>query len=92
MGGGGIEQTNSRGAAEIGDIIGRPRGYPLGSNLGDAPDAPGVFAVRSSDYAAPVCTENLNPNVMVMKFAKDRLRFDASGPLNRARDRRIFVQ
>jgi hypothetical protein len=40
----------------------------------------------------PVCTENLNPDVVVMKSAKDGVRFDASGPLNRARDRRIFVQ
>ena len=39
-----------------------------------------------------VCTENLNPHVIAMKSAKDRVRFDASGPLNWARDRRIFVQ
>jgi hypothetical protein len=39
-----------------------------------------------------VCTENLNPNVMVMKSAKDGVRFDVSGPLNRARDRGIFIQ
>ena len=41
---------------------------------------------------AVVCTENLNPDVMVMKPAKDGVRFDASGPLNRARDRCIFIQ
>jgi hypothetical protein len=39
-----------------------------------------------------VCTENLNPHVIVMKSAKDWLRFDISSPLNRAIDRRIFVQ
>ncbi len=39
-----------------------------------------------------VCTENLNPHVMVMKSAKDGVRFDVSGPLNRARDRGIFIQ
>jgi len=39
-----------------------------------------------------VCTENLNPHVMVMKSAKDGVRFDAPGRLNRARDWRIFVQ
>ena len=39
-----------------------------------------------------VCTENLNPHVMVMKSAKDGVRFDASGPLNRTRDRCIFIQ
>ena len=40
----------------------------------------------------PVCTESLNPDIVVMKAAKDRARFDASGPLNRARDRGIFFQ
>ncbi len=40
----------------------------------------------------PVCTESLNPGVMVMKSTKDGMRFDASCRLNRARDRRIFVQ
>jgi len=39
-----------------------------------------------------VCTENLNPDVMVMKSAKNRVRIDRSDPLNRAIDRRIFVQ
>ena len=39
-----------------------------------------------------MCTENLNPDIVVMKAAKDRVRFDASGPLNQARDRRILVQ
>ena len=39
-----------------------------------------------------VCTENLNPHVTMMKPAKDGVRSDASGPLNRARDRSIFVQ
>jgi predicted esterase len=40
----------------------------------------------------PVCTENLDSDVMVMKSTKDRVRFDASGRLNRTRDRRIFIQ
>jgi len=39
----------------------------------------------------PVCTENLNPDVVVMQSAKDGMRFDTSGRLNWARDRRIFV-
>ena len=39
-----------------------------------------------------MCTENLNPDIVVMKAAKDRVRFDASGPLNGPRDRRSFVQ
>jgi hypothetical protein len=41
---------------------------------------------------AAVCTENLNPHVTVMKPAKDWVRTDDSNQLNRARDRRIFVQ
>ena len=39
-----------------------------------------------------MCTENLLPDVVMMKSAKDGMRFDASGRLNWARDRRIFVQ
>src|SRR6266481_3242654 len=34
-----------------------------------------------------VCTESLNPGVIVMKSTKDGMRFDASCRLNRARDR-----
>src|SRR5450759_2935818 len=41
---------------------------------------------------ALVCTENLNPGIVVMESAEDGERFDASGPLNRARNRRILVQ
>src|ERR1019366_1941706 len=44
------------------------------------------------EKTAPVCTENLYPDVVVMKSAKDGVRIDASGPLNGARDRRIFIQ
>ena len=40
----------------------------------------------------PVCTENLNPGVVMMKFAEYRVRTDDSSALNRARDRRIFIQ
>jgi hypothetical protein len=29
---------------------------------------------------------------MVMESARDGARYDASGPLNRTRDRRIFIQ
>ena len=41
---------------------------------------------------SPVCTENLNPDVVVMKSTKNGVRFDGSGSLNRARNRRILVQ
>ena len=39
-----------------------------------------------------VCTENLDPGVVMMKSAEYRVRTDDSGALNRARDRRIFIQ
>ena len=39
-----------------------------------------------------MCTENLNPGIMVMESAEDGNRFNASGPLNRTSYRRIFVQ
>ena len=42
--------------------------------------------------ATTVCTENLNPDVLVMESAKDRAGIYDSGELNGARDRRIFVQ
>jgi Resolvase, N terminal domain len=40
----------------------------------------------------PVCTENLDPDVVVMKSAEDRVGPDASGPLDGTRDRCIFSQ
>ena len=40
----------------------------------------------------PVCTENLSPEVVVMESAEDGARLYASGPLNRANNRRVFVQ
>ena len=40
----------------------------------------------------PVCTENLNPNIVVMKSAQDGARTYDAGSLNRTRDRRILVQ
>ena len=40
----------------------------------------------------PVRTEKLDSDVLVMKPADQVMRHDAANPLNRARDRRIFVQ
>src|ERR1700687_4437097 len=40
----------------------------------------------------PVCTENLNPDVVMMKSAQDSVRTYDAGSLNRPRNRRIFVQ
>ena len=44
------------------------------------------------EFAGPVCTENLNPGVVVVESAEDGARFYASGALNRANGRRVFVQ
>src|SRR4030081_2811815 len=47
---------------------------------------------RQSPRALPVCTENLNPNVLMMKSAQDSVRTYHAGSLYRPRNRRIFVQ
>ena len=39
-----------------------------------------------------MCTENLNPDILVMESAEDVERFDTSGSLNRARNWCIFAQ
>jgi hypothetical protein len=44
------------------------------------------------DRRTLVCIENLNPEVMVMEAAEDGARLYASGPLNRANNRRVLVQ
>ena len=55
-------------------------------------NCPTLPAGSCSRTRMPVCTENLNPGIVVMESTEDGERFDASGPLNRTRDRRIFVQ
>ena len=42
--------------------------------------------------SAAVCAENLDPAIVVMKPAEERMRLDASDPLNRAREGRVPVQ
>ena len=51
-----------------------------------------LFDLLSRRMIVCPCTDNLSPDVMVMESARDGARYDASGPLNRARDRRIFIQ
>jgi hypothetical protein len=50
------------------------------------------FTPQSRHQLSPVCTENLNPNVLTMKSAQYRARIYDAGSLNLARDRRILVQ
>jgi hypothetical protein len=50
------------------------------------------LAALCFSLAATVCTENLSSGVVVVKSAKDGVRFNASDSLNLASDRRIFVQ
>jgi hypothetical protein len=47
---------------------------------------------RNCIKTSRVCTENLSSGVVVVKSAKDGVRFDASDSLNLASDRRIFIQ
>jgi hypothetical protein len=47
---------------------------------------------QTTNYSMVVCTENLYPRIAVMESAEDGERFDASSSLDRARNRRIFVQ
>ena len=49
-----------------------------------------IFAERFDKTV--VCTENQNPEVVVTESAEDGARFYASGLLNRANGRRVFVQ
>src|SRR5713226_7592168 len=58
--------------------------YPLAGWLGSSAGILPTLLV--------VCTENLNPEVVVVESAGDGARFYASGALNRANGRRIFVQ
>jgi hypothetical protein len=51
-----------------------------------------AFSDDQEGNKLPVCTKNLNANVVMVKSAQDRVRIDRSDPLNRAIDRRIFIQ
>ena len=61
--------------------------YHIDQNTDDS-----AAQTRPQAGSPPVCTKNLNPDVMVMKSDKDRFRSDGTDPLNWARDRRILVQ
>jgi hypothetical protein len=77
----------------------RPLGCPNMQKLNSVASCPNLPSAGFSHLpisvvlsaTAPVCTENLNTGVVVVKSAEDRQRFDASSRLNRARDWRIFV-
>src|SRR5260370_19951188 len=64
-----------------------------GKSRGIAPKRSGAhLAFGGNPEGIGVCTENLDPGIVVMESAEDGERFDASGPLNRASNRCIFVQ
>src|SRR5882672_2052830 len=48
-------------------------------------------ADKATDLPQPVCTENSNPEVMMVKPAQDGVRTYETGSLNPPRIRRIFV-
>jgi two-component system NtrC family sensor kinase len=50
------------------------------------------FTTKPSGEGTGVCTENLDPGVVMMKSTEYRVRTDDSSALNRTRDRRIFIQ
>ena len=48
--------------------------------------------MKSQALSSPVCTDNSNAGIAVMKSAQDGARTDHTGSLNRARNRSILVQ
>jgi hypothetical protein len=72
-----------------------PLVHPPGHAQADYGEAIGVIGgveCKIHFFAMGVCTENLNPNVLMMKSAQDSVRTYDAGSLNRPRNRRIFVQ
>src|SRR5262245_21533249 len=50
------------------------------------------WAGCTTNISEPVCTENLDSDVLMMQPADQGIRHNASDPLNWARDRRILSQ
>jgi hypothetical protein len=69
-----------------GQSVGQAAQFCLGRGLIPRPRK------RRPHFGTPVCTKNSNPDVMMVKSAKDGVRFDASNSLNLASDRRILIQ
>jgi hypothetical protein len=65
--------------------------FCLPTSAASVPDRPVWLHEVKYDVVKVVCTEILNSGVVVMESAKDRARIDDTGPLNRARDRRILL-
>jgi hypothetical protein len=85
--------------SKISEIITNQTPQPLTNiNFSIATDVvvPSNVALRrlpaEAEKIAPVCTENLNPNVLTMKSAQYGARIYDAGSLNLARERRILVQ
>jgi hypothetical protein len=52
----------------------------------------GFKGIGSANSAKAVCTEDSNPDVVMVKSAQNGVRTYEAGSLNRTRDRRILVQ
>jgi hypothetical protein len=63
--------------------------WELTSRIGDESNVPNAFHFSRR---SPVCAENLDPAVLVMKTAENRSRCDGAEALNRPMDRRVLVQ
>jgi hypothetical protein len=66
--------------------------FCLPTSAASVPDRPVWLHEVTYDVEKVVGTEILSSGVVVMESAKDGARIDDTGPLNRARDRRILFQ
>jgi hypothetical protein len=81
-----MADTNLKGFSGRGES-GIPKGRPATDSMRIDSPGGGPCAER-----IPVCTENLDSDVLMMQSADHGVRRDASDLLNRAGDRRIVVQ
>jgi hypothetical protein len=75
----GDNRGSTHGGAHKRSLAGHALATPLGTKSG-RPTAP------------PVCIENSDTQIVVMQSAEERMRRDATDPLNGAREWCIFVQ
>ena len=80
--------TNAADVAELTEKLDLMNAIHIGHSTGGGE----VIRYVAQHARGRVCTENLNPEVMVMESAEDGACLYASGPLNRANNRRVLVQ